>query len=135
MRSALLNLSGHNLSEEARTELAHRFDMIEDVPFYEIDFKDDVELQIKQVLTKIKTPLDGSIPISIIPPGQSTLAILLITFLYGLLGYFPGICFLEAESSGKYKPTNNFYIDGHQLRKAGRMFRQEKWKRNDSTES
>jgi hypothetical protein len=51
------------------------------------------------------------------------------------LGYFPGICFLEAKSSGNYRPTSTFYIDGHQLRKAGRIFRQEKWNKDDALNS
>lgn len=137
MNGVLLNFSGHGLSVETKNELLQRFEEIEDIPFFEIDFSGDVEIQLKRILNEVKTPLDGSVPISFIPPGQATMSILLIVFLYGLLGYFPGICLLEAKNSGNYAPTNVFFVDGHQLRKAGRMFRQIKWKKegNSSLES
>jgi hypothetical protein len=128
MTNALLNFSGHRLSEEAAGILEKRFSHIEEVRFQDIDFSGSVEDQVKELVQKARTPLDGSVPVSIIPPGHSTLSILLLVFLHGLLGYFPGICMLEARSPGKFLPTNVFHVDVNDLRNAGRAFRQELWK-------
>lgn len=121
----LLNISGHPLSEESTLELSKKFSSIETIPFDAIDFQEDVESQIRNIFQLVKAPLDGSINVTIIPPSHSTMAILLLTYLNGLLGRFPTICLLQPIENGDYRPTNLFYIDSHSLREKGRSFRQE----------
>ena len=132
MSDVLLNFSGHKLCLKSRKLLENKFKIVEDIPFFEINFQSDVEEQIRSIVRKIKAPLDGSLSISIIPPGHSTLAILILVFLHGILGYFPKICLLQAEESGRYIPTSLFCIDGYLMRKAGRSFRQEIWEKDSS---
>jgi hypothetical protein len=127
MSEVLINFSGHKLCEESKGLLEERYEIIEDVPFFEIDFDSDVEKQLTKIVRKLKIPLDGSKAVSIIPPGHATVAILLMVFLHGILGYFPKICMLKPEGSGQYIPKNIFCIDGYLVRKAGRSFRQELW--------
>ena len=124
----VLNFSGHALSKEAKNELKKKFDKIEEIPFLNINLTNEVGIQLRRIIKKVKTPLDGSISITIIPPGQSTLSILLIMYLHGILGYFPDICMLDVTQSGIYLPSNIFYVSGNKLRYNGRAFRQEIWK-------
>ena len=135
MSAILLNFSGHKFCQKTRQELELKYSIIQDVPFYEIDFGENVEFQLEELFRCVETPLDGSLPVSIIPPGQSTLAIILMVFIHGILGYFPKICLLESKGSGEYIPTNIFCIDGYNLRKAGRSFRQEAWKDSNPSDT
>ena len=135
MKPVLLNFSGHALNTNAKNSLLEKYDEIEEIPFVEIDFASDVGEKIEEILRNVQTRLDGSLPIAIIPPGQSTFAILLVTYLHGLLGYFPSVCYMQAVYSGWYEPSAIFHIDGYGLRKAGRNFRQELWKDSSTDES
>ena len=125
MNHVLLNFSGHALSEATKAELLTRFKSIEDVFFGNVDFSQNVERQLKRIVGEVKTRLDGSVPIAIIPPGHATLAVLITIFLHGLVGYFPVLCLLEAKAAGDYRPTNLFQIDGGDLRSEARKLRQE----------
>ena len=124
MAKALLNFSGHALSDIAVRRLSSEFEVIETIPVGSIDFRRSVEDQVRSIIEHVKTPLDGSIPITIIVPGQATLAVLLFVFLHGLIGHYPGLCLLETDVGGEYAPTNVFYVDSHELRLGGRTFRQ-----------
>jgi hypothetical protein len=127
MESALLNFSGHRLSENAREILAQRYDAVEDVPFLEINFDKPLEEQFSGLLRQVKTPLDGTVPITIIPPGHATVAVLLIVFLHGVLGFYPSLCNLQQSAAGQFVPHTVFHLDNQLVRKAGRRFRQEQW--------
>jgi hypothetical protein len=128
----VINFSGHVLSDKTRKILLQKYEDIEELPFVEIDFTDSIEKTLQGVIDLVQTNLDGSIPISLIPPGQATFAILLVTYLHGLLGYFPAVCYLEASSSGQFEPSAIFHIDGYTLRKAGRSYRQEIWNKTSN---
>lgn len=130
MQSVLLNISGHRLSEEAHDELGKEFREIEDISFSNIDFSKNLEGQIKELFINCKTNLDGSVPVTIIPPGQSTFAILLYSYLHGILGYPPNICYLEADENNSFSPKSLFKINLNEIKTSGRAIRQEIWKKH-----
>ena len=132
MSKVLLNFSGHTLSKEAKKELVKKFDKIESLFFDNINVSEDIDKQLKRILDKVKSPLDGSIPITIIPPGHSILAILLMSYLHAALGHFPNMCMLDLANQGVYLPCNIFYSNVNKLRTSGRIFRQELWERNNN---
>ncbi|MBD2703416.1 hypothetical protein IC229_22420 [Spirosoma sp. BT702] len=124
---ALLNISGHPLSNIAIDVFRQKFDIIEDVKFNLIDFNDDIIFQIEAIVNLIKIPLDGTVGITIIPPSQSFFAVLLTIYIEGLLGNYPSICLLEPNEDGVYVPNFNALINGHNVRKQGREKRLFKW--------
>jgi hypothetical protein len=126
----LINLSGHMLSPEAHRGLDSRFDGIETIAIDAIDFNKSVEDQMKNLFAQVKTTIDGSVAVTVILPGHSVLAALVVVYLHGTLGHFPSICLLQSSESGPYVPTNIFYIDAKDVRSSGREFRQELIKSN-----
>lgn len=124
---ALLNISGHPLSNLAIDIFNKNFDIIEDVKFDLINFNDDVISQIEDIVNLIKIPLDGTIGITIIPPSQSFFAVLITIYIEGLLGNYPSICLLEPNEDGIYIPNFNALVSGHNVRKQGRERRLVKW--------
>lgn len=132
MNRALLNFSGHALSETTLRELSNRFSRIETIPFDAIHFELSVEEQLQKIIQHVKTPLDGSVPITIILPGQATFAVLLFVYLNGLVGSYPALCLLEVRDSGEYGPSSIFDIDAHKLRLEGRAIRQNILRNNNS---
>ena len=129
MSKVLLNFSNHSLSKEAELVLLKRFDKIETIMFETIDFSSDMTKLIQTILKDVDSKLDGTVSITIIPPGHSTFAMLLVIYLFGLLGFFPDICMLDISDEGIFLPKNIFYINGNKLRFAGKSFRQELWKK------
>ena len=127
MTSVLLNFSGHRLSDAARAMIRERYSTVEDIPLHEMNFQEDVEQQLRDLLATVRTPLDGSVLVTIIPPGHATFALLLEIFLNGVLGYYPSVCLMEPRTAGGYLPTNVFHIESHKVRRAGRLFRQAMW--------
>lgn len=125
MRSLLLNFSGHPLNQHARNDLAQRFDRVIDAPIVEITFDDSIATQIERIVCGSKIRIDGSFSLTIIPPGQSTFAILLVSYLHGLIGHFPNICYLERSPEGLYMPRVEYQIQPHEIRGLGRKFRVE----------
>jgi len=125
MAKALLNFSGHALSPRTVEQLQSRFDRVETIPFDSIDFEQSVEIQLRELIARVATPLDGSVAIAIVVPGQATLAALLFAYLHGLIGHFPSLCLLQADSSGIYVPTALFQIDVNAVRFDARSLRQE----------
>lgn len=123
MNGVLLNFSGHPLNELARKELASEYDAVFTPAVLEFDFHTDPVPQLSRVLDTIPVTLDGSLPVTIIPPGQSTVAVLLFTFLHGMLGHFPRLCYLEMAKSGVYLPHAEYEITLHTVRMAGRAYR------------
>jgi hypothetical protein len=100
----------------------------------QIEFSEDVHIQIRDVVNTIETPLDGSVAVTIILPGHSVVAVLLLIFLHGVLGHFPTICLMQQSDSGEvFLPASVFAIDSREVRMAGRMFRQESWARSDDS--
>jgi hypothetical protein len=127
MKKYLLNLSGHPLSIAAIKKVKGSKFIIEEVPFKEIEFRGNVEFQIKRIFKNVKSPIDGTDPIFIIPPGHNVLAILIVTYLHGLLGRFPTVCMLKENKQGVYLPYKLFEIDINNLRKKARNMRQKLW--------
>jgi len=126
MEKALLNLSGHALAEDAKEIFDRQFDYVDTLPPIEVDFSANVERQIRNYIRLTKVPLDGSVSVTIVPPGHPTFSIMIFMFLNGVLGDFPGIYLMERDSNASYMPSNLF--DGHSIRKSGRAFRQETWR-------
>lgn len=123
MSGILLNFSGHALSRDALTILSNQYDDIIGIPYFEFDFAGDTQGQLTALIDTIPLHLDGSRPITIIPPGQSTLAILLVSFIHGMIGHFPRLCYLEASGSGIYLPRFEYEIAAQTVRSAGRKYR------------
>ncbi|TFI05137.1 MULTISPECIES: CRISPR-associated protein Csx15 [unclassified Herbaspirillum] len=123
MISALINFSGHPLNLTARKELEGIHTKVIDVRPVEISFDEDIEKQISQLISSLPIRIDGSFSITIIPPGQATFAILLVSYLHGLIGHFPNICYLERSAKGIYVPKAEYEIQPQDIRAAGRRFR------------
>ncbi|QDG56059.1 CRISPR-associated protein Csx15 [Pseudomonas sp. NIBRBAC000502773] len=123
MTGQIINFSGHRLSTEAEAVLALHFEKVIDGQWPEFDFNLPITAQIQSALSVLPATLDGTKAVTIIPPGQSTLAVLLVSFLHGLLGHFPRICYLELSSSGLYLPRFETGISAQETRLAGRRFR------------
>lgn len=123
----VVNFSGHPLSKKAKGRLNNKFDKVEEIPIPKVDFSSNVEKQIEKIVSQVESPIDGSIPLTVILPGHSTLAFLLCAYLHGKLGHFPDICLLEKEENKYYLPKSIFYIDSQEIRDAGRAFRQKNW--------
>ncbi len=123
MNSVLINFSGHSLSQEAIDELKLTYGNLVDAKPIEIAFNDNVEKQIKSLIESLSVKIDGSFSITIIPPGQATFAILLVSYLHGLIGHFPNICYLERTNSGIYLPKTEYQVQPQEIRSAGRKFR------------
>ncbi|HDR8859214.1 TPA: hypothetical protein QDA74_003712 [Burkholderia territorii] len=123
MSGILINFSGHALSRDAQNILSSQYDEIIDTPYFEFDFSGDTQSQLSDLIDTIPITLDGSRPIAIIPPGQSTLAILLVSFIHGMIGHFPRLCYLEVSESGVYLPRFEYQIAVQAVRSAGRKYR------------
>ena len=123
MSSVLINFSGHPLNQEVIDGLQSTYGNLINAKPIEIAFDDDVERQIKNLIESLSIKIDGSFPITIIPPGQATFAILLVSYLHGLMGHFPNLCYLERTSSGIYAPKAEHLVQPQEIRSAGRKFR------------
>ncbi len=123
MSSAVINFSGHALSAEAESILKSNYGEIINLEPYDFDFGKEVEPQIEQIISNIPCKLDGTISLTVIPPGQSTLSILVVSYLHGLTGHFPKLCYLEIDESGLYLPKTEYEINTQNIRTAGRRFR------------
>ncbi len=123
MKSVLINFSGHPLNQEAIVELSSAYGKLIDAKPIEIAFNEDVENQIKTLIENLPVKIDGSFSITIIPPGQATFAILLVSYLHGLIGHFPNLCYLERTNSGIYLPKTEYEVQPQEIRSAGRKFR------------
>jgi hypothetical protein len=119
----LINFSGHQLSRDAIDHLSNHYEEIVQAAPINFVFADSVEDQLENLVISLRCQIDGTKPVTIIPPGQSTLSILLITYLHGLMGHFPAICYLELSDSGVYLPKMEFSINSNHVRSAGRKFR------------
>lgn len=123
MNSILLNISGHPLNSQTRQALEKIHDCVIDANPIEIEFNGSIEEQIINFVEKIPVTIDGSSSITIIPPGQSTFAIILVSYLHGLIGHFPNICYLERTANGIYAPKLEYAINPQNIRVAGRRIR------------
>ncbi len=123
MNSILINISGHSLNSQARQALENIHDCVIDANPIEIEFNESIEEQIINFVKRIPVTIDGSSSITIIPPGQSTFAIIIVSYLHGLIGHFPNICYLERTASGIYAPKIEYTINPQNIRVAGRKIR------------
>lgn len=123
MRNVIINFSGHALSPEATSLLSQRYDVVISANPIEFDFSGEVESQLAEALISFGEMLDGSRAITIIPPGQATLAVLLVGFIHGMIGHFPKLCYLEVSQAGVYLPKVEYEIPVQGIRAAGRQFR------------
>lgn len=121
--SVVINFSGHPLSTEAKEILEGVYDTVLQAIPIEFDFATDPEPQLESVVSALPLKMDGTFPLSIIPPGQATLSILLTTYIHGLTGHFPGVCYLERGNGGMFVPRVEFEIDINRIRSAGRRYR------------
>ena len=119
----LINFSGHPLSNEALFDLSSIYETVVQAQPINFDFFSSPENQLEQIVESLEIKIDGTKPVSIIPPGQSVLSVLLTAYLHGLLGHFPSICYLQLSDSGIYMPTAEFSINSNRIRNAGRKFR------------
>lgn len=125
MATIIVNFSGHPLCSETKEFLHRKYDKIIDAPAFNLNFDEEIEPQFQVLISNLEYPIDGSEPLTIIPPGQSTFSILLVSFIHGLIGHFPKICYLELTENGFYYPKVEYDINLQQLRAYGRKFRQD----------
>ncbi|MFY2835932.1 CRISPR-associated protein Csx15 [Achromobacter xylosoxidans] len=123
MTGYLINFSGHPLSARAEELLKESFEKIVEAHWPEFDFDEPLDQQMQAVFKKLDVTLDGRTPITIIPPGQSTLAILLVSFVHGMIGHFPRLCYLGLSDNGVYLPKFQSGINIQNMRTAGRRLR------------
>lgn len=130
MSNVLVNFSGHVLCKETLNILNKQYDMILNADSIDVDFSSEIESQIELIVTRIPCVLDGSVALTIIPPGQSTFSILLVSYLHGMIGHFPNLCYLELKDNGLYLPKIEYEINTQKVRSSGRMFRNKLFKVN-----
>lgn len=123
MNSILVNFSGHPLSEQAKGELAKTYSEIIDSNPVDLVFDENVEGQLKRIVENLRIKIDGSASVTIIPPGQATFAVLLVSYLHGIIGHFPNLCYLERSKEGVYLPKVEYVVQPQHIRTAGRRFR------------
>ncbi len=123
MKSVIVNFSGHSLCEDTEVILRERYDLLINSEPCDFDFIGDTEQQIEEIISGLSCKIDGTSSLTIIPPGQSTLSILLVCYLHGLIGHFPKICYLELGEVGLYLPKVEYDIDTQKIRTAGRKYR------------
>lgn len=123
MRSIVANFSGHPLSTQARLALESQFDAVIQSEPIQFDFSGDANAQIERICSAVLSVLDKDSALTIIPPGQSTLAILLASYLHGVIGHFPRVCYMELGHQGLYLPRAEYEINPQSTRAAGRFFR------------
>ena len=123
MSSILINFSGHTLCKDAVEILTKKYELIINSDPIVFDFDGEIDVQISDVFMRIPHVLDGSVPLAIIPPGQSTLAILLVSYLHGIIGHFPLICYLQMSENGLYLPRAEYTISPQFIRTSGRKYR------------
>jgi hypothetical protein len=111
------------LCKEANNLLSSEYEVVLDAFWPEFNFDDSIEEQLRQVVKRLPIRLDGTIPVTIIVPGQATLAVLLMSYLHGILGHFPKVCYLEQSDSGLYLPRFEYIVNAQSIRTAGRRFR------------
>jgi len=124
----LINFSGHLLNKIARSQLLNVYSEIIDSKPVDLVFDGSIEDQIREIVAKLPVDIDGSSSVSIIPPGQATFAVLLVSYLHGLMGHFPNLCYLELASDGLYLPKMEYSIQTQRIRSAGRKFRMSNYK-------
>lgn len=123
MKNILVNFSGHTLSEAAMIILEKNYSDIINCNSIEVNFEKEIAPQIEMIFNSININIDGSDPLTIIPPGQSTLAILICSFIHGVIGHFPKICYLNLIEQGVYVPNVEYSIDIQPIRINGRKYR------------
>jgi hypothetical protein len=128
MKKVIINYSGHPLSQDAKEALGRRYDLVVQPDPIIFDFSADANSQLESVAKKTLYDVDADSVLTIIPPGQPTLAILLISYLHGLLGHFPNLCYLELGQDGMYLPKSEYEYVTQNSRTAGRLFRTRHYK-------
>ncbi len=123
MTHVLINFSGHPLCDDAKITLSNRYERIIDTKPMHFDFLEQVEPQLENIVKDIPDIADSNCSITLIPPGQATLSILLTSYIHGVIGHFPRLCYLELGKEGLYLPRAEFEISTHDVRMAGRTFR------------
>lgn len=123
MKKVIINYSGHPLSQDAKGALDRRYDVIVQPDPIIFDFAADANSQLESIAKRTLHDVDANSTLTIIPPGQPTLAILLISYLHGLLGHFPNLCYLELSKDGMYLPKSEYEFVTQNSRAAGRLFR------------
>jgi hypothetical protein len=125
MKSIVINFSGHPLCQKTQEILKNKYEVLLDVSPFNFDFEGEAEVQLEGLLRSINYVIDGSSALTIIPPGQSTFSILLVSYLHGLTGHFPKVCYLEMNDDGLFLPKTDYDISVQRVRAAGRKFRSE----------
>lgn len=122
MARVLISFSGHKLSIEALRHYESEFDIIEEIVIPMINFDEQIEPQLEQLINQIKYNLDGSQNITIIVPGHSNLSSMLYVFIFGLIGHPPDIYLMRENEEGLYMPFKK--VKGRDIKKAGRQLRE-----------
>lgn len=128
MKKVVINFSGHPLNNKAKEILLSNFDEIEDVKFGFIDIDNNILNFLEEIVSSIKTPLDGTVNVSILVPGYSAFAVMLFIYIEGIMGHYPNICILKQQSGGVYLPDLTFNTTSNDIRNAGRQIRLMIWK-------
>jgi len=123
MKKILVNYSGHPLSQNAKNALVKKYDVIYESDAIFFDFSADANIQLENIAKNTLHDVNADSTLTIIPPGQPTLAILLISYIHGLLGHFPNLCYLELGQNGMYLPKSEYEFVTQNTRTAGRLFR------------
>lgn len=123
MKNVIINFSGHTLCSETIQILNTKYDVVYNCEPVNFNFSKEVDVQLQEIISNIEIKIDGSFSLTIIPPGQSTFAILLVSYLHGITGHFPKICYLEMNEDGFYIPKSEFQINVQNVRSKGRLYR------------
>lgn len=117
----IFNFSGHPLTPETRIALQEKLSeeiFVIDSKVH-IDFRENIYTQIKDLIAPYKTEMTKG-KMLIIPPSMNTIAVLLISYVHGVIGMFPSIITLKMTGTHQ---SLSFITDLNRLRKEGREAR------------
>ena len=123
MEKAVLNLSGHLLSEPAVKTLLGHCKIVVDIPIPYLDFGLDVKEQTKGVASDLYGATEQYDLVGIVLPGHSLLAVIIVAILQGFMGYLPDIYVLEQSDSGIFLPVRQISVSLSELKKVARKER------------
>jgi len=117
----IFNFSGHPLTQDTRNELKKEVKediFVVDIKIH-IDFRSNVHKQIKDAVNPFITEmLKGQFMVAL--PSMGTLAVLLLTYVNGIIGIFPPMITLKMNGT---KQALGYVTDLNKLRNEGRQVR------------
>jgi len=91
---------GHPFSEEALSQLRKlgKEELKIQSIKVSIELHQDLEAQVSKLVDQISFPLDGTEPLTLVPPGLSVISAMLMAEIHGRTGVFPRVIHLVRDN-------------------------------------